>query len=273
MDFDIIGVKNSILGEGPIWCAQENCLYYLDIMGRKLHRVEWKTKEVRTKELPQMTGCIAFTKNCELIYAMENGIYNERFELLHKERRIEGIRFNDGKVAPNGIFYVGTIKKEGGGKLYRLNNHSLEVVLEDVRISNGMDWSMDEQTMYYCDTATQKVVSYDFPAMKKKTTVIEIPKSMGSPDGMCIDYEGLLWIALWGGGSVIRVNPSNGRIVHKIDLPVSKVSCPAFAGENLDELVITSASVDTDLKKEPLAGCTFVLKVNTKGRRPYVCTI
>lgn len=261
---------NNILGEGPVWCKEKNCLYYLDIICKKLHTVDWESKKTATKTLPQMTGCIALRKNGELIYAMEDGIYSEQFALLHQKEEIAGSRFNDGKPAPTGDFFVGTIKKEGGGKLYRLGE-KLDAVIDDVRISNGLDWSIDERTMYYCDTITQTVVAYDFNLGKisNKRSVITVPESMGSPDGLCIDMDGMLWIALWGGSQVIRVNPQTGDINDKIKLPVSKVSCPVFAGKNLDELVVTTASVDTDLEKEPLAGCTFIIKVNTRGREPY----
>jgi len=270
VNYDIIGIRNSFLGEGPVWCKEKNCLYYLDVSGKKLHAIDWETKEVITKELPQMAGCIALTKNSKLIYAMEDGIYNEDFELLHEKEEILGIRFNDGKVAPNGSFFTGTIKKEGGGRLYRLTD-KLETILDDVKISNGIDWSVDEKTMYYCDTATHMVVAYDFDNgnIKNKRDIIRVPNEMGNPDGLCIDMEGYLWVALWGGYAVIRVNPSNGEIADKIEFPVSKVSCPCFVGGNLDKLVVTTASVDTDLVKEPLAGCTFLVDINIKGRNPY----
>jgi sugar lactone lactonase YvrE len=244
---------------------------YLDITGKKQHSVDWVTKETTTKVLPQMAGCLALRNNGGLIYAMEDGIYTEQFELLHQREQIVGIRFNDGKPAPNGDFFAGTIKKDGGGKLYRLHNDKLEIVIDDVRISNGLDWSVDETTMYYCDTATHTVVAYDFDngSISNKRPVITVPEDMGHPDGLCIDLEGMLWIALWGGSQVIRVNPDTGKIIESLKLPVRNVSCPAFAGENLSELVITTASEGTDLVKEPLAGCTFLIKTQTKGREPY----
>lgn len=269
MNITTIGARNAVLGEGPIWCAEKKCLYYVDIDGKKLHQVSWDNKELTSTELPQKTGCVSLTNDGKLLYAMEDGIYNHNFVLLHKKQKISGIRFNDGKVGPDGCFYAGTIKKDGGGKLYRLKNGVLETVLDDVRISNGIDWSIDEKTMYYCDTATHKIVAFDAETLKLKETVIEIPEAMGNPDGMCIDTDDCLWIALWGGGAVIRVDARNGEILKKIELPASKISCPCFAGENLDELVVTSASDDVDLNKEPLAGCTFLVKTGAKGRLPY----
>jgi len=271
---EIIGVKNSITGEGPIWNSSENCLYYLDITGKKLHRVDWSTKQTVTKELPQMAGCISITNDGRLIYAMEDGIYNDKFELMHKKEPIPGERFNDGKSAPNGDFYAGTIKRDGGGKFYRLGkNGKLETLLDDVKISNGIDWSIDEKTMYYCDTPTQEIVAYDFDrqsgSISNKRTVITIPEKMGGPDGLCIDIEGYLWIALWGGGMVVRANPHTGELLEYFKLPANDVTCPAFVGEKLDELVITTAAINSDIKKEPFAGCTFCIKTNTKGRQPY----
>ena len=268
-EFKIVGANNSTLGEGPIWCEEKKSLYYVDINGKKLHQVIWESKELITLDLPQKTGCVALTKDGKMVYAMEDGVYDSEFVLLHKKQKISGIRFNDGKVGPDGCFYAGTIKKDGGGKLYRLKNGALETILDDVCISNGIDWSIDEKTMYYCDTATHKIVAFDAETLEFKRTIIEVPEVMGNPDGMCIDTDDCLWVALWGGGAVIRVSTRTGEILTKIELPASKISCPCFVGDKLDELVVTSASVDTDLEKEPLAGCTFLLKTGTSGRKPY----
>lgn len=269
-NWETIGVRNSVLGEGPVWCSERNCLYYLDITGKKLHTVDWLTKETATVQLPQMAGCVALREKGGLIFAMEDGIYSDQFELLHQREKIAGMRFNDGKPSPDGDFFVGTIDRNGGGKLYRLRD-SLASILENVKISNGLDWSVDEKTMYYCDTATHTVAAFDYDHgdLGRRRTVITVPENEGNPDGLCIDMEGMLWIALWGGSQVIRVDPDTGKEIDRVKLPVSKVSCPAFAGEHLDELVITTASDGVDLTDEPFAGCTFRIKTKTRGRKPY----
>ncbi|MEP6749713.1 MAG: SMP-30/gluconolactonase/LRE family protein, partial [Bacteroidota bacterium] len=147
-------------------------------------------------------------------------------------------------------------------------------------ISNGLTWSLDNKRLYYIDSPTQVVQSFIF---EEKTgeiifekNVIQIPNEMGSPDGMAIDEEGMLWIAHWGGFGLYKWNPQNGEWIDKIEVPVPQVSSCAFVGENLDCLLITTAREnmsEEELKKYPESGDTFLVKVNVKGIAANKCSI
>ena len=174
---------------------------------------------------------------------------------------------------PRWRLYTGTIKREGGARLYRFADNTVTTLLEGVRISNGLDWSMDERTFYYCDSLTRRVDAFDFYAesgtISNRRTIITISEEHGCPDGMTIDIENNLWIAMWGGSRVIKVNPNSGEIIGEVLLPVSRVSCCSFAGEDLDQLVITTASGGDMIESELLAGCVFTIQVGARGRAPF----
>ena len=136
-----------------------------------------------------------------------------------------------------------------------------------------MAWSADNKRFYFIDSTTYKVDSYSFDLktgnIKFETTVITIPENMGMPDGMCIDKEGMLWIAHWNGFAVRRWNPINGHLLLTIELPVPQVTSCTFGGKNLDELFITTAKTglsDEQLKQYPESGHLFTIKTSVKGK-------
>ena len=141
-----------------------------------------------------------------------------------------------------------------------------------------MAWTSDNTRMYFIDSPTQTIKSYIFDAnsgaiLFEKNAVL-IPKEMGTPDGMCIDSEGMLWVAHWGGFGVYRWNPANGDLLEKIAIPVPDVTSCAFVGENLDHLIITTAKGDLnedELKKYPESGNVFYLKMKVRGTEPNTC--
>jgi sugar lactone lactonase YvrE len=280
-NYNIIGAANSLLGEGPVWDWRSNTLRYVDITGKKLHSIDWNTGALTTRELPQMAGCIGLTKGRELVLAMTDGIYiYDRGQLTpaHPPQDIPGERFNDGKPGPDGRFYAGTIGIGGQGKLFVLDKHGeLRTLLTGVSISNGLDWSPDGRYFYYCDTVTRRIDRYDFDgergAISNPRTVVTIPEGMGGPDGLTVDAEGMIWVALWGAGCVVRVDPSTSEFLACYALPARKTSCPVFAGENLSTLVVTSAGEDENLTELPLSGCTFSFETDIKGKLPYLCDV
>ena len=152
--------------------------------------------------------------------------------------------------------------------------------LSNTSISNGLAWSPDKKHLYFIDSPTQAVQSFLF---NEKTgeiifekNVIEVPSAMGSPDGMAIDEEGMLWIAQWGGFGVYRWNPNDGKLLKKIELPVPQVTSCAFAGSELDHLIITSAKEnlnEEELKRYPESGNVFIVKTAVKGILSNKCIL
>ena len=158
------------------------------------------------------------------------------------------------------------------GALYRLDHRGLSQMIPGVTISNGICWTADAQTMYYIDSPLQQVRAYDFHDASGEITnervVITVDPGIGTPDGMTIDEEGNLWVALWGGAAVGKWNPVTGALIDKIEVPALNVTSCAFGGADLSTLYITSASIDmTDEQATdyPDAGSLFMIKTKSRG--------
>jgi sugar lactone lactonase YvrE len=145
-------------------------------------------------------------------------------------------------------------------------------MLDSVSISNGIVWTRDKKTMYYNDTPTGTVQAFDYDnktgVISNRRVVIRIPRGGGGPDGMTIDSEDKLWIALWGSGTVCRYDPIAGEKMQTVKVPAPNVSSCAFGGKNLETLYITTARawVNADkLKEFPLSGGLFSVKPGVRG--------
>lgn len=185
-------------------------------------------------------------------------------------------RMNDGKVDPAGRFWAGTMahdEEEGAGSLYRMDtDHTVHRVVAAVTISNGIDWSPDGRTMYYIDTATRRVDQMEFDnstgTVRSRRPLITLGSSEGYPDGMTVDSDGYLWIALFDGWGVQRYAP-DGRSDRRIDLPAAQVTSVAFGGDDLDELFITTGQENFPAggkRDQPHAGSVFRCRPGVKGR-------
>jgi sugar lactone lactonase YvrE len=161
----------------------------------------------------------------------------------------------------------------GAGSLYRLDpDGSVHRVLEGTTISNGLAWSAGGATLYYIDTGGQAIQAFDFDletgGVSRRRDIAEVPVALGRPDGMAIDSEGMLWVALWDGGLVTRWDPKSGALLDRVSLPVSRPTSCAFGGPNLEDLYITSARSGLDaetLEAQPLAGGLFRARVGVGG--------
>jgi sugar lactone lactonase YvrE len=283
MQSELILDTKAALGEGAIWDYEKKVLYWIDIVGGEVHIYDPSVKKDKCIAVGQMPGTIVPRKNGGLMVALQTGMHflNEqsgelRF-IVNPESHLSGNRYNDGKCDPAGRFWVGTVSLNcdipGAGSLYVMDNR-LEVTkqLDGLTISNGIVWSLDHKYMYYIDTPTREIWSfrYDLESGKiwDKKVALSIPEEDGYPDGMTIDEDGMLWIALYGGWKVAQYNPLDGMKLKEIQLPVSNVTSCAFGGENLDELYITTARLGLgrdELISQPLAGGVFMAKPGIKG--------
>ncbi|WP_218017237.1 SMP-30/gluconolactonase/LRE family protein [Rhodococcus marinonascens] len=169
---------------------------------------------------------------------------------------------NEGSCAPDGSFFCGSMSYDtvpGAGTLYRLDPEGkVTVALGGVTISNGIGWSPDGSTTYYVDTPTQRIDAFDYAEgiLSARRTVVHVDPRKGAPDGLAIDSEGGLWVALWGGGAIHHYT-CDGTLADIIELPVPRVTSCMFGGRELDELYITTSRLDTDLDAHPEAGALF----------------
>jgi sugar lactone lactonase YvrE len=270
------------LGEGPLWDPRRGLLYWVDIEAGRVHSYDPFTGSDRDVELGQRVGCLALRAGGGLLAGVETGIgalelpSGEFKILVNPENELPRNRFNDGKCDPAGRFWAGTMsmdRQEGAGSLYRLETDlSIRRVLSGVTTSNGLAWSADGRTLYYIDTRTRAVAAFDYEAaggtIANRRELIRIPPDLGKPDGMCIDSEGLLWIAMFGGGRITRWQPHEKSLVADYAVPAPRVTSCCFGGKDLETLYITTArfGLGADALAEfPLSGGLFKLSAGVRG--------
>ena len=274
--------QEASLGEGAIWNHINNQLYWVDIEDKKLFLYDPTQQKEEFIELPSRIGTVVIINKDSVLVALEDGIHllntkNKDLSMFTSlsDQLIES-RLNDGKCDPEGRLWVGSMhlkQLSNKANLYTVNSDgSWGKKLNDVTISNGIVWSSDKSTMFYIDTPTLKVMAYNFDATSGEITsprvAVSIPEELGYPDGMTIDEEDMLWIALWNGNAVIRCNPKTGEIITKIDVPAHNVTSCAFGGPDLDTLYITSARIDMtneELQEYPQSGALFKVVPGVKG--------
>jgi sugar lactone lactonase YvrE len=271
------------LGEGPLWDERTKRLYWVDIVGQALHIYDPATKQNKTYDVGQMVSTVVLSETGGVLVAVQNGF--ARFDpnsgtldiLVDPEAHIPANRFNDGKCDPAGRFWAGTMDITASipnqGSLYRLDSDmSVHTMLTGVSISNGIVWTADHKTMYFNDSIPYTVTAFDYDHatgdISNPRVVIQVPEHMGVPDGMAIDSEGMLWIAHFYGGAVRRWNPHTGQVLETVELPTSNPTACAFAGNNLDEMYITTArdSLSAEqLSQQPHAGGLFWVNPGVTG--------
>ena len=275
---EIILDAQAELGEGPAWDAKSDTLYWVDILGKRVHY--YHGDENGFVQLDEMPGCLAPSRNGDLIVAARASLLTlepatGKSKILATVAEPANNRFNDGKCDPAGRFLAGSMnmdEKTPSGALYSFDGRTVTRLLADVRISNGLAWSPDYKTFYYIDTPTREVKAFDYDLstgqIAEPHVVIRVPEALGWPDGMTSDMDGNLWIAMWGGASVTCWNPQNGKLLEQISLPAKNVTSCAFGGENLDELYITSARKgleEADLTAYRYSGSLMRVKTKVQG--------
>lgn len=268
------------LAEGPTWDPIRRRILWVDIMDGLVCAGRFGrggTIDIDEKiAFPDTASAVAVSVAGEWLVAGTDRLYTRTIDGGVTAGRalldVEGRRFNDGKPDPAGHFVVGT-KGPGNEQLIRVEADGTVTVLDDnLTLSNGLTWTRDGCTLYTVDTLSRIIFVRDYDPSTGRTgerrVFLEI--SQGYPDGMTIDSEGHLWIALWGQGCVIRVSPS-GEIVGKIKVPAPHTSCPVFAGPNLETLVITTATeglTPEDIAAHPLSGRLFTVSTGYRGIYP-----
>ncbi|MHB8294622.1 MAG: SMP-30/gluconolactonase/LRE family protein [Acidimicrobiales bacterium] len=277
------------LGEGPVWDAGSGSLVWVDILGGIVHRFTPSDGSDVSFAVGSPLGCAGLREAGGLVVAVGEGfaVWGEDGGGLEPvpgfSIDLGRVRFNDGEVDPWGRFWAGTMHWEASealGSLYALSeDFSVTPVLDQVTISNGLCWSEECRsggagTLYYIDSPTGGIDAFSSepgpPALSGRRRVIDVPVADGVPDGMALDDQGCLWVALWGAGEVRRYTPE-GRLDASIELPVSRVTSVAFGGDALDQLYVTSAREGMgpeQLEAEPLAGSLFVCEPGVRGLSP-----
>ncbi len=281
MELEQLTTEPVALGEGPCWHAEEGVLYWVDILGKALHRFDPTTGEDRMWSFDEMIGTVAPHAAGGLLLAFQSGfaVFDPATGKLDEWETIDpspSTRFNDGKCDPAGRFWCGSMdlqEERPFGTLYRNEpNRQASAMLRDVTISNGMGWSLDRKTMYYIDSPTKQVSAFDFDLesgeIGNRRTAIQLAEQDGWPDGMTTDAEGKIWLAEWGAGRVGRWDAERGERLLTQAVPAPHTSACCFGGTDLKDLYITTARkglTDEQLEQYPLSGCLFRVRTDVVG--------
>lgn len=275
-----LDVVNEV-GEGPLWDPYRAALWWVDALRGDVHCLGATTGAHEVWHFPESVACLALHENGLLGLGMRQGFAAFSPEggawglVVPVDDGWAGSRLNDGKCDARGRWWAGTMRDPavaGQGALFRLDGAgTVTRVLDGATITNGLGWNPDCTLMYYIDSALGRVDMFDFDldsaTLRRRRPLVDIPTSVGTPDGLAVDAEGCIWVAIWGSGEVRCFSP-DGRHVRSLLLPVTAVSSCAFGGPNLETLFVTSATYhepESRLAREPHAGALFAADVGVRG--------
>ena len=271
------------IGEGPLWHAAMDSVYWIDVGLKplKLYQFNIITEQTLVFQMPSRASSIRLNQDGNLTIGFQKGlgIFNVKTHEI-SEVAIRGVdfsneRLNDSAADSMGRLWIGSFDrqlKNTLGKLYRIDATLQAKPMDDsMMISNGIAWSPDNKTLYFCDSRPGKIYAYDFDiengTIENKRVFMDFQGRKGRPDGCAMDQDGFLWVAEIGAGRLLKIR-NDSYIEEEILLPVKKPTSLTFGGKELDTLFITSMTfglTDEEIKEQPLSGKLFCCKVSSKG--------
>jgi sugar lactone lactonase YvrE len=287
LDADVAVPAQCQLGEGPVWDADQGRLWWVDILAGHVHAVDPGTGARTWFDAGDPVGAVGLTRSGRLVLALVDG-----FAVADHDgqdlTRVPGfsidrtaVRFNDGKPDPWGNFCAGTMAWDESGRppgsLYRLGpDGTVTELFGDVGLSNGLDWTDDRRLFYYADSNSGRVDLFDTDpdtgTLTGRRPFVTVPATDGIPDGLTLDAEGCVWLAVWGSGELRRYTPA-GRLDTVVRLPARQVTSAAFGGSDLGTLYITCAWEGlgpAERAEQPHAGDIFACTPGVPGRPPFL---
>lgn len=283
-----IGEQTDVLGECPLWNEREQALFWVDIRQPAIRRFDYASGRVDTWLMPDLIGSIAFVEGDDrLLVALPDQIAlfdrtSQTLEPYAAAPRVEGHRFNDGRVDRQGRFWAGTmhnLTRAPEGTLFRLGGGRERVgeqapelvpVKSGISIPNSLGWSPDGRTMYFADSPRYTIFAYDFDPSSGTLGAERVFATSVAPafaDGSAVDAQGCLWNAEFNASRIVRYTPE-GRIDRVLELPTRRPTCCTFGGPELDILYITTTSqqmTEAERAAEPMAGALLAVKVGVRG--------
>lgn len=264
------------LGECPVWSVAEQALYFVDITGRKLHRFDPRSRGHTVFEVFEEIGCFGLARDGGFVAGLRSGVWlldsqaRAVRQLAANPENTASSRFNDGRVDPAGCFVAGTLdetKAAGNAALYRFDGRALTQLDTGLLTCNGCAFSPDGKTLYHSDTPRFVVYAQDYDsssgAVANKRVFVKLTPQggdRGRPDGAAVDVDGCYWSSLYEGSRVQRYDPS-GKLMAEYPVPAKKPTMPAFGGQDLKTLFVTSV-IDA---QDPNGGRLFAMPVDTAG--------
>ena len=278
----------ALLGESPFWHPLEQCLYYVDIPGKALFRLDSGAATPTRWALNDEPGCVVPLVGGGLLIPQRNGLWRfdpatgEYLKLLDPPYDASKRRFNDGKADAHGRLWVGTIDdaRQPESALYCLREGVFVPMKDGITTSNGLGWSPDGRSMYWADTKAHEIYRLAFDAASGALGERELfarfaPRGAdqpletygGRPDGAAVDVEGGYWVAMMEGQQLLRLSPS-GEVLTRVELPVRCATMPTFGGADLRTIFVTTAREkrsEAELAAQPWAGCVLKMRVPVAG--------
>ena len=252
-EIDKLAEENAVVGEGPVWNAEEEALIWTDIHTGRLFSFDPSTGENRQIHSGFNVGGLMQNASGGYACFIWDGLVlwnsdDDWVRVQPESFEDQPLRFNDVIAAPDGSAFAGTYLSEEKGRLYHVGiDGALRIVEEGVGCSNGMGFSPDLETMYFTDAMAREIYAYDFnaetAALSNRRLFVRVSAEDGVPDGMTVDAEGFVWSANWFGSCIIRFDPE-GREERRIATQAKQTSSVMFGGKDLDELYFTSAAFD-----------------------------
>ena len=274
-----------MLGENPLWHPHERKLYWTDISAGKLYRYDPASNATEQCYEGRVVGGFTFQKDGSLLLFRDLGnvvVYKDgqvTKTIIESIPGEENFRFNDVMADPEGRVYCGTLATRNGqpGKLMRLDpDGSIHTLLQGIGCANGMGYTLDNKQMYFTDSGARTIWRFDYDQATGNLTnqqpFIVVPEGQGVPDGMVVDSQGDIWSARWDGQGVFQFD-AQGKPKGKIELPAHQVTSVIFAGDDLQEMYITSAGGDDRANLGEYAGALFHCQPGVQGRPEYFSKI
>lgn len=269
----LIFYVGSTLLESPCWDRKRNAILCASIEQECAYYFDLEKSIIKTFHVKGQVGCVVFESDEYILAATYTGIYRinlntneEQFitQLINNDK----LRYNDGKMDTKGRFLVGTTGyncfAEKQSFLYSWDGKEGNILLDNVSISNGIAFSLDNKYMYYVDTPTNKVSRFLYDIEKGNIVfdkdIIELVDE-GSPDGICLDIDDMLWVAHWGGHKVSKWNPYTGERLMEVEIPCLNVTSCCIGGNESQWLFVTTAQHDDGTESEPCAGGLFRVRI------------
>lgn len=279
--FEVLDPAGIKLGEHPLWDPDSERVGWVDVFAGELRWVDGDG--VERWQFPAPLGAAALRQSGGVVAAAGDGVYFRDANGVTDRDPVggflpEGVRFNDAACDPDGSFVCGTMSLDGEpgrGSLYRVHpDGAVETLLSSVTESNGLAWSADGGELYYVDSGEPVVRRYAYRAgqpLERLADLCAVPEGAGIPDGLCIDADGAVWVCLWEGSELWRVSPL-GEVLDVLALPVSRPTCPSFAGPGLTQLLVASAwegMEESERRQEPWAGHLLACEPDVPGAAAF----
>jgi sugar lactone lactonase YvrE len=287
MEIKCVSDERALLGESPVWSSQESAVYWIDILGKKLHRTTPYNRKTKSWEMPSFPGMVALRGRGGLVITLQDGVYSfdpysAQLDLLVTlEADEQSNRPNDGKCDEMGRLWIGTMNALDvscpTGNFYRVApDLTVTKIRSDYCIPNGLAWNPENKLMFHTDSLSNVVHTYEFDSEygtcgTEKDFFHFNKEKTGGVDGAAMDVKGGYWAALYGGRKLIRILP-DGNVGLEVPLPISQPTMPAFGGSDMKTLFVTSACQDLDndnLRAQPLAGGLLAIPVDVAGHQTY----